>query len=125
MGVAGVGVAFVTQQKPPKSDCTDSLPLEGQPDPSVWSAVEEAFGSQQFSDYVAVDDDLVSSEQLAAQDVCRLLRFCLDNTYFVFNKKYLKQVFGTAMGAPVSVVRAKIALEDLECAALSSFVTRL
>nr|XP_037290390.1 tigger transposable element-derived protein 4-like [Rhipicephalus microplus] len=28
------------------SDCTDCLPEEYQPDPGVWSAVEEAFGSQ-------------------------------------------------------------------------------
>ncbi|KAL3226123.1 hypothetical protein MRX96_004559 [Rhipicephalus microplus] len=27
------------------SDCTDCLPREDQPDPGVWSAVEEAFGS--------------------------------------------------------------------------------
>ncbi|KAH7986090.1 hypothetical protein HPB52_025217 [Rhipicephalus sanguineus] len=58
------------------------------------------------------------------QDVCRILKFSLDNTNFVFNKQYFKRVFGTAMGASVSVVCANIALEDLECAALSSFATR-
>ncbi|KAL1443875.1 hypothetical protein MTO96_030147 [Rhipicephalus appendiculatus] len=55
-------------------DCTDSLPLEGQPDPSVWSAVKEAFGSQQFSDYVTVDDDLVSSEQLTDEEIVAQIR---------------------------------------------------
>ncbi|KAL3242573.1 hypothetical protein MRX96_021018 [Rhipicephalus microplus] len=42
------------------SDCTGCLPQEDQPDPGVWSAVEEAFGSQQFSEYVTADDDLTS-----------------------------------------------------------------
>ncbi|KAL3227322.1 hypothetical protein MRX96_048799 [Rhipicephalus microplus] len=56
------------------TDCTDPLPLEGQPDPSVWSAVEETFGSQQFSDYVTVDDDLVSSEQLTDEGIVARIR---------------------------------------------------
>ncbi|KAL3214375.1 hypothetical protein MRX96_051495 [Rhipicephalus microplus] len=56
------------------SDCTDCLPQEDQPDPGVWSAVEEAFGSQQFSDYVTVDDDLVSSEQLTDEEIVAQIR---------------------------------------------------
>ncbi|KAL3187376.1 hypothetical protein MRX96_025448 [Rhipicephalus microplus] len=50
------------------------LPLEGQPDPSVWSAVKDASGSQQFSDYVTVDDDLVSSEQLTDEEIVVQIR---------------------------------------------------
>ncbi|KAL3179504.1 hypothetical protein MRX96_037891 [Rhipicephalus microplus] len=56
------------------SDCTDCLPQEDQPDPGVWSAVEEAFGSQQFSDYVTADDDLVSSEQLTDEEIVAQIR---------------------------------------------------
>ncbi|KAH7961967.1 hypothetical protein HPB52_013793 [Rhipicephalus sanguineus] len=56
------------------SDCTDCLPQEDQPNPGVWSAVEEAFGSQQFSDYVTADDDLVSSEQLTDEEIVALIR---------------------------------------------------
>nr|XP_037275623.1 zinc finger protein 287-like [Rhipicephalus microplus] len=55
-------------------DCTDPSPLEGQPDPSVWSAVEEALGSQQFSNYVTVDDDLVTSEQLTDEEIVARIR---------------------------------------------------
>ncbi|KAH7964325.1 hypothetical protein HPB51_027434 [Rhipicephalus microplus] len=47
---------------------------EDQPDPGVWSAVEEAFGSQQFSDYVTADDDLVSSEQLTDEEIVAQIR---------------------------------------------------
>ncbi|KAH8042288.1 hypothetical protein HPB51_021372 [Rhipicephalus microplus] len=56
------------------SDCTDCLPQEDQPDPGVWSAGEEAFGSQQFSDYVTADDDLVSSEQLTDEEIVARIR---------------------------------------------------
>ena len=36
-----------------------------------------------------------------------LLSFCLDKTYFVYDCTYYQQVFGTAMGSPVSAVNAK------------------
>lgn len=50
------------------------MPQEDQPDPGVWSAVEEAFGSQQFSDYITADDDLVSSEQLTDEEIVAQIR---------------------------------------------------
>ncbi|KAL3198113.1 hypothetical protein MRX96_014547 [Rhipicephalus microplus] len=56
------------------SDCTDCLPQKDQPDPGVWFAVEEAFGSQQFSDYVTADDDLVRSEQLTDEEIVAQIR---------------------------------------------------
>ncbi|KAH7987856.1 hypothetical protein HPB51_026520 [Rhipicephalus microplus] len=49
------------------------LPLEGQPDPSVWSAVEEAFGSKLFPNYVTVDE-LVSSQQLTDEEIVAQIR---------------------------------------------------
>ncbi|KAH7996035.1 hypothetical protein HPB51_026427 [Rhipicephalus microplus] len=57
------------------SDCTDPLPLEGQPDPSVWSAVEEAFGSKLFPNYVTVDE-LVSSQQLTDEELLPKFAVC-------------------------------------------------
>ncbi|KAH6947102.1 hypothetical protein HPB50_017084 [Hyalomma asiaticum] len=45
------------------SDCADPLPLEDQPDPGFWSAVE-ASGSQEFCEFVTADDNRVSTEQL-------------------------------------------------------------
>lgn len=67
------------------------------------------------------DDSLPARTPLEADDVCRLLDFCLRNTYFSFNGSFYKQVFGTAMGASVSVSCANIALEALEEEALATF----
>ncbi|XP_049267759.1 uncharacterized protein LOC119378700 [Rhipicephalus sanguineus] len=66
------------------------------------------------------DDSLPARTPLEADDVCRLLDFCLRNTYFSFNGSFYKQVFGTAMGASVSVSCANIALEALEEEALAT-----
>ena len=40
-----------------------------------------------------------------------LLHLCLTSTYFQYNGKHYKQLHGTAMGSPVSVVVAEIVME--------------
>ncbi len=54
-----------------------------------------------------------------------LLSFCLNTTYFVFDGIYYQQVFGTAMGSPVSAVIANLVMEDVEQRALASAPVRL
>ena len=43
-----------------------------------------------------------------------------DTTYFVFEGTYYQQVFGTAMGSPVSAVIGNLVMEDVEQRALMS-----
>ena len=38
----------------------------------------------------------------------------MDSTYFKFDNKYYKQIFGTLMGSPISPIIADIVLPDLE-----------
>lgn len=43
----------------------------------------------------------------------------MENTYFQFNNVYYKQIFGTPMGSPVSLIFADIVMPDLERDCLS------
>jgi len=45
---------------------------------------------------------------LPTDDLIDLLFLCLTSTYFQYNGKHYKQLHGTAMGSPVSVVVAEI-----------------
>ena len=45
---------------------------------------------------------------LPTEDIMDLLNLCLTSTYFQYNGKHYKQLHGTAMGFPVSVVVAEI-----------------
>ena len=54
------------------------------------------------------------------EDITDLLSFCLNTTQFVFEGTYYKQVFGTAMGSPVSAVIANLVMEDIEHRALTT-----
>ena len=49
-----------------------------------------------------------------------LLRKCLSSTTFYYNGTVYQQIFGTAMGSPVSVVVANIIMEHIEDLALST-----
>ena len=48
---------------------------------------------------------------LPVEDIIHLLSFCLETTLFVYNDTYYQQVFGTAMGSPVSAVIANLVME--------------
>ena len=51
----------------------------------------------------------------------KLLKICVENTYFHFNGKIYKQVNGLAIGAPTSGFAAGIFMHRLEKRALATF----
>ena len=50
-----------------------------------------------------------------------LLNLCLTSTYFQYSGKHYKQLHGTAMGSPVSVVVAEIVMQNIEEQALATY----
>jgi len=51
---------------------------------------------------------------LPTEDIMDLVNLCLTSTYFQYNGKHYKQLHGTAMGSPVSVVVAEIVTQHVE-----------
>ncbi|XP_072033374.1 uncharacterized protein [Amphiura filiformis] len=58
--------------------------------------------------------------KLAVDGVVELLDFILSTTYFAFRGKIYRQLFGAAMGSPVSPLAANIFMEHLEEAAIAT-----
>ena len=58
---------------------------------------------------------------LPTDDLMDLLNLCLTSTYFQYNGKHYKQLHGTAMGSPVSVVVAEIVMQNIEERALANY----
>jgi len=54
-------------------------------------------------------------------DLMDLLHLCLTSAYFQYDGKHYKQLHGTAMGSPVSVVVAKIVMQNIEEQALATY----
>ena len=57
------------------------------------------------------DASLGQRTSLPVEDIIHLLSFCLKTTQFTYNDTYYQQVFGTAMGSPVSAVIANMVME--------------
>ena len=57
---------------------------------------------------------------LPTEDIMDVLNLCLKSTYFQYNGKHYKQLHGTAMGSPVSVVVAEIVMQHVEECALAT-----
>ena len=66
-------------------------------------------------------DHLSSFSKLSINEICTGLNLCLKATYFIYNNQYYKQIYGTAMGSPVSMIIANLVMEELEAKALSTF----
>ena len=58
---------------------------------------------------------------LPTDDLMDLLHLCLTSTYFQYNGKHYKQLHGTTMGSPVSVVVAEIVMQKIEEHALATY----
>ena len=67
------------------------------------------------------DASLPERTNLSVDDIVDLLTLCLEATSLSFRGKVYRQVHGTAMGSPVSVVVANLVMEDVEERALATF----
>ena len=60
------------------------------------------------------DESLGDWTSLSPDQIVSLLNLCLGATFLSFRGKCYQQVFGTAMGSPVSVTVANLVMEDVE-----------
>ena len=67
------------------------------------------------------DDTLDDRSDLTLTDIMTALNLCLDNMYLYFRGKFYRQIFGVAMGSPVSIIIANLVMENVEEGAMSTF----
>ncbi|XP_070576839.1 uncharacterized protein [Ptychodera flava] len=65
------------------------------------------------------DDTLQNRTTMSTASICKLLEFCLDNTFFVYNSNFYRQCHGAAMGSPISPIVANLYMEMFENEALA------
>ena len=66
------------------------------------------------------DSTLGQRMLLSVEDIVQLLKYVLMTTYFLFRGTIYKQLFGAAMGSPVSPVVVNLYMEFLEQRAIST-----
>ncbi len=81
---------------------------------SLFTAIPVDRACEHIRNKLFKDETLQHSTKLSIDDIIRLLRFTLTNSYFNFNKKTYKQIHGCAMGSPVSPIVANLCMEEIE-----------
>jgi hypothetical protein len=69
---------------------------------------------------ILIEDHEFECRPLSTNDILKLLKAVLTNTYFTFNDKIFHQISGLAMGSSVSAILAILFMHTLETQALSS-----
>lgn len=87
---------------------------------SLFTSIPVELAIQVATDVLSKDDTLQDRTAVPVEDIVDLLDFCLSTTNFKYNNTHYQQIFGTAMGSPVSAVMANLAMENLEQRALST-----
>ena len=113
---SGQFTQFITTQTLTDTDVLVSFDVV-----SLFTRVPIARALQVSRDRLERDPSLPERTCLSVDDICNLLGLCLDATYLSFEGTVYRQVHGTAMGSPVSVVVANLVMEDIEQEALSTF----
>ena len=111
-------VQFVSTQKLRDTEVLVSFDVV-----SLFTRVPTTRAIQMTRERLLGDSSLSDRTSLTVEDICSLLKLCLEATYLSFRGRIYQQVHGTAMGSPVSVVVANLVMEDIEQKALSTFHT--
>ena len=112
-------VQFVSTQKLRDTEVLVSFDVV-----SLFTRVPTTHAIQVTRERLLGDLSLPDRTSFTVEDICSLLKLCLEATYLSFRGRIYQQVHGTAMGSPVSVVVANLVMEDIEQKALSTFHTR-
>ena len=88
---------------------------------SLFTRVPTTHAIQVTRERLLNDLSLLDRTSLTVEDICSLLKLCLEATYLSFRGKIYQQVHRTAMVSPVSVVVANLVMEGIEQNALSTF----
>ena len=88
---------------------------------ALYPSVPQDEALQLINEKLVHDENLHDRAKIPAEKIMKLLKICVENTYFHFNGKMYKQVNGLAIGAPTSGFAAGIFMHRLEKRALATF----
>ena len=71
--------------------------------------------------YLENDTTLSQRTPLSVDQVCELIRLCLETTYFSYGGTFYRQIHGCAMGSPVSPILVNLYMEKFEQRALAEY----
>ena len=81
---------------------------------SLFTAIPVDRACEHIRNKLNKDTTLKHRTKLSIDEIIKLLRFTLSNSFFTYNKETYKQIHGCAMGSPVSPIVANLCMEEIE-----------
>ena len=81
---------------------------------SLFTCIPQNFALECVKEFLNFNNDIYDRTRLCSSEILKLVEICLDATLFSYNRKFFKQIKGTPMGSPVSVVLAEIVMQAIE-----------
>jgi hypothetical protein len=92
---------------------------------SLFTAIPVEKTCEHIRNKLLKDATLQQRTNLTIDDIIKLLRFTLSNSFSNYNKQTYKQIHGCAMGSPVSPIVPNLCLEVIEELALAQAIIPL
>ena len=90
---------------------------------SLFTKIPVHIAKSVIFDRLKCDSELKFRCKLNVNEIMNALDLCLNNTYLCFRKKFYRQIFGVAMGSPISVIVANLVMESIENKMLKDFAS--
>ena len=90
---------------------------------SLFTKIPVHIAKSVIFDCLKCDSELIIRCKLNINKIMNALDLCLANTYLCFRKKFYRQIFGVAMGSPISVIAANLDMEFIENKMLKDFAS--
>ena len=90
---------------------------------SLFTKIPVHIAKSVIFDRLKCDSELKFRCKLNVNEIMNALDLCSNNTYLCFRKKFDRQIFGVAMGSPISVIVANLVMESIENKMLKDFAS--
>jgi hypothetical protein len=81
---------------------------------ALFTSIPQMFALNCIENFIKENLDIFDKTRLNLKELMHLIRICLEASFFKFNDKYYRQIKGTPMGSPASVVIAEIVMQAIE-----------
>lgn len=81
---------------------------------ALFTSIPQIFALDCLETFLEEHKDIYDRTRLNASEILKLIKLCFDSTLFAYDNLYYRQVTGTPMGSPVSVVIAEIVMQSIE-----------
>ena len=80
----------------------------------MFTSIPINFALECVQEFLEVNKDIYDRTRLNSDEIYNLVKLCLNSSLFRFNQNFFKQIKGTPMGSPASVVIAEIVMQKIE-----------